>query len=249
MDRFEGKVALVTGAASGIGRATAERLAAEGARVVCGDVQEEALAETVGAITKAGGTATALACDVSDNAACVAAVERAIETYGQLDVLCNIAGILHFEHSHEHTLDVWKRVLNVNLTGTFQLCQAALPELLRTKGNIVNMASVAASKGHAWSAAYAASKGGVVGLTLTLAVEYGKQGVRTNAISPGSIDTPIQKAFRLPDGANPKLLERILPLSGFGSPETCAAAIAFLASDDAVHVNGANLVVDGGMSI
>jgi NAD(P)-dependent dehydrogenase (short-subunit alcohol dehydrogenase family) len=249
MRRFEQKVALVTGAASGIGRATAERLSAEGARVVCADVQADALDDCVEALQKGGGAASPVVCDVADPEQAAAAVRHAVERFGQLDVLCNVAGILHFDHSHAHALDVWNRILAVNLTGTFLLCRAALPELLRTHGNIVNMASVAASKGQPWSAAYNASKAGVVGLTLGLAVEYGKQGLRVNAISPGSIDTPIQKAFQLPDGANPKLLERILPLAGFAKPETCAAAIAFLASDDAAHVNGANLVVDGGMSV
>jgi NAD(P)-dependent dehydrogenase (short-subunit alcohol dehydrogenase family) len=249
MRRFEGKVALVTGAASGIGRATVERLAAEGARVVCADVQEAELAACVRALEQAGGQALAVRCDVTREADAAAAVAAAIERFGQLDVLCNVAGILRFDHSHELALRDWERILAVNLTGTFLMCRAALPEIVRRQGNIVNMASSAAIKGHPWSVAYNASKGGVVALTLGLAVEYGKQGVRVNALSPASIDTPITKAFRLPEGANPKLLERIMPLAGFAKPETCAAAIAFLASDDAAHVNGENLVVDGGMSV
>jgi len=248
MRRFENKVALVTGAASGIGLATAERLAAEGARVVCADLSDEALAAAVQAIGDAGGEAVAIRCDVSSEADAAAAVKLAVDRFGQLDVLCNVAGILRFDHTHELALDDWRRILEVNLTGTFLLCRAALPELVRTGGNIVNMASAAAHKGQPWSAAYNASKGGVVALTLGLAVEYGKQGVRVNAISPASIDTPIQRAFQLPEGADGKLLQRILPLNGFAKPETCASSIAFLASDDASHVNGANLVVDGGMS-
>jgi len=249
MRRFEGKVALVTGAASGIGRATAERLASEGARLVCGDVQDAELDATIRALEQSGGEAVGVRCDVTSPDDAEATVRLAVEHFGRLDVLCNVAGILRFDHSHELGLEDWERVLAVNLTGTFLMCRVALPELVRSQGNIVNMASAAAIKGHPWSAAYAASKGGVVSLTLTLAIEYGKQGVRVNALSPASIDTPIQEAFRLPEGANPKLLQRILPLSGFAKPETCAAAIAFLASDDASHVNGENLVVDGGMSV
>lgn len=246
--RFAGKVVLVTGAASGIGRATAERLAGEGARVVCADLQQDALDACVRALREAGGEADATRCDVSRAEDAAESVAFAVERFGQLDVLCNIAGILRFGHSHEHPLDAWNRILAVNLTGTFLLCQAALPELLRTRGNIVNMASAAAIKGQPWSVAYNASKGGVVALTRGLAVEYGQQGLRVNAVSPASIQTPITEAFHLPEGANPKLLERIMPLSGFAKPEACAATIAFLASDDASHVNGANLVVDGGMS-
>jgi len=248
MRRFDGKVALVTGAASGIGEATAVRLAAEGARVVCADLDEAALGSVVAAIGDAGGEAAAIRCDVTRETDAEAAVALALEGFGGLDVLCNVAGILRFEHTHELGLDDWSRVLAVNLTGTFLLCRAALPPLLRSGGNVVNMASCAAVKGQPWSAAYNASKGGVVALTLGLAVEYGKQGVRVNAISPAGIETPIQRAFHLPEGANPKLLERIMPLAGFAKPEACAASIAYLASDDASHVNGANLVVDGGMS-
>ncbi|MFQ5699336.1 MAG: SDR family NAD(P)-dependent oxidoreductase [Myxococcota bacterium] len=246
MKRFEGKVALVTGAASGIGRATAARLAEEGARVFCTDLQGEAVEETAKSIVGCGGEATGLQSDVSEPGDARAAVARAVERYGRLDVLCNVAGILHFSHTHEHSLEVWSRILQVNLTGTFVTCQAAIPHLLDSQGSIVNTSSTAALAGHPWTAAYSASKGGVLALTYTLAVEYGKQGLRANAVCPGSVSTPITEAFALPEGADPKLLYRIMPLDQFRGPEKAASAIAFLASDDAAHINGVGLRVDGG---
>src|SRR5204862_3786003 len=139
-----------------------------------------------------------------------------------------IAGILRFDHTHELALEDWNRVLAVNLTGTFLMCQAAIKPLLDSKGTIVNMASTAGLSAHPWTAAYSASKGGVIALTLALALEYGKQGVRVNCVCPGAIKTPIREQFRLPEGANPKLLERIMPFNRFAEPAECAAAIAFL---------------------
>jgi NAD(P)-dependent dehydrogenase (short-subunit alcohol dehydrogenase family) len=166
---------------------------------------------------------------------------------GRLDVLVNCAGILRFTHTHEETLEAWNRILAVNLTGTFLVCRAALPQLVASRGAIVLMSSTAALKAHPWAAAYSASKGGVQALTLALAVEYGKQGVRVNCVCAGAIETPIKQAFKLPEGADAKLLNRIMPLTRFGPPEDCAAAIAFLASDDARHVNGEFLRVDDAM--
>ena len=245
MKRFEKRVALITGAASGIGRASAERLAQEGATLLCTDLQGEALEETVSRAREQGGDAEGLVSDVSQPDDVRAAVRSVVERFGRLDVLCNIAGILQFRHTHEVSLEDWNRILAVNLTGTFLMCREAVPHLLETRGNIVNMASTAALAGHPWAAAYAASKGGVLALTRTLAVEYGKQGLRVNALCPGSISTPIQKAFKLPEGADGKLVYRIMPLDEFRGPETVASAVAFLASDDAAHVNGAELRVDG----
>jgi NAD(P)-dependent dehydrogenase (short-subunit alcohol dehydrogenase family) len=247
MRRFEGKVALVTGAASGIGRATAVRLAEEGARVAAADVQMGALEEAVQQIGRLGAEPLAVPCDVADPAAARAAVEATVARFGALDVLCNIAGILRFDHTHELALEDWNRVLAVNLTGTFLMCQAAIPHLLRARGTIVNMSSTAALGAHPWTAAYSASKGGVLALTFGLALEYGKQGVRVNAVCPGAIKTPMRKMFRLPEGADPKLLDRIMPFDGFAPPEAAASTIAFLASGDASHVNGTALRVDGGM--
>ncbi len=249
MQRFEGRVAIVTGAASGIGRATAQRLVDEGATVVAVDRDEVALAEAAEAIGKGAAASAgvlALAGDVGEAATAARAVATATGELGRLDVLVNNAGILRFEHSHEVAPDDWDRVLRVNLTGTFQFCQAAIPPMLAAgRGAIVNVASTAATFGHPWAAAYAASKGGVLALTHTLAVEYAKQGLRVNAVCPGSIDTPIIGAFNVPDGADANLVRRIMAPVGASGPEPVAAAIAYLASDDAAHVIGADLRIDG----
>ena len=247
MRRLEDKVALVTGAASGIGRATAVRLAEEGARVVCVDVQAEAVEETAKALQARGGDSRAWVCDVTDPDAIRSTVEGTVESYGDLHALCNIAGILQFSNTHDVALDDWNRILAVNLTGTFLMCRAAIPHLLRTRGAIVNIASTAALAGHPWTAAYSASKGGVLAFTRTLAIEYGKQGLRANALCPGAVKTPIHDAFEIPEGADPKLLERIMPFSGFADPEAVASAVAFLVSDDARHINGEEIRIDGGM--
>ncbi|HYD49489.1 MAG TPA: SDR family NAD(P)-dependent oxidoreductase [Terriglobales bacterium] len=247
MQRFADKVAVITGAASGIGRATAVRLAGEGARLALLDLQHEPLEALTAELHGRGSEVAAIRCDVSDAASVRAAVAAVIERFGRIDVLCNIAGILRFDHTHELALDDWNQILAVNLTGTFLMCQAAIPHLLASRGNIVNMSSTAGISAHPWTAAYSASKGGVLALTLALALEYGKQGLRVNCACPGAIKTPIRYQFHLPDGADAKLLERIMPFNGFGSPESCAAAIAFLASDDASHIHGTALRVDGGM--
>jgi NAD(P)-dependent dehydrogenase (short-subunit alcohol dehydrogenase family) len=245
MKRFEAKVALITGAASGIGRATAERLASEGARLICADVQAEAVEDTAKRAREAGAEAEAVYCDVSDPSSVAAAVRTSLDRFGELHVLCNIAGILQFGHTHEFELDAWNRILGINLTGTFLMCREAIPHLLENRGCIVNTASTAALAGHPWTAAYSASKGGVLALTYGLAIEYGKQGLRANAVCPGSIETPISDAFELPDGADRKLLHRIMPLDQFRGPETVASAVAFLASEDAAHINGVGLRMDG----
>jgi NAD(P)-dependent dehydrogenase (short-subunit alcohol dehydrogenase family) len=245
MRRFEGKVVLITGAASGIGRATAERLAEEGAKVVCADVQAEALEDTAKRVRELGSEVHSLLCDVSEPEAVSSAVRDTVERFGALHSVCNSAGVLRFGHTHEFPLEQWQRILSVNLTGTFLMCRAAIPHLLECGGNIVNIASTAALAGHPWTCAYSASKGGVLALTRGIAVEYGKQGLRANAVCPGSVTTPMHEEFSLPEGADIKLLKRIMPLDKFRGPETVAGAVAFLASDDAAHINGVALRVDG----
>jgi NAD(P)-dependent dehydrogenase (short-subunit alcohol dehydrogenase family) len=245
MERLQGRVALVTGAASGIGRATTARLAGEGAVVVALDLSEEGLATTKDGCPD-GAVVDTVVGDVTDRDLPARVVSWVVERHGQLDVLANVAGILRTAHTHEHPLDVWDRVLEVNLTGTFAFCRAALPGLIESRGNIVNVSSTAALAGTPWAAAYAASKGGVLALTQTIAVEYARRGVRCNAVCPGSIDTPITDDFAFPEGADARLIERVMAIDKPRGPETVAAAIAFLASDDAAHVNGEHVRVDGG---
>lgn len=243
--RFHEKVVLVTGAASGIGQATALRIAQEGGNVFCTDVQAEAVQATAKHCAELGVLAEAQVCDVSEPEQVVACVNACVDRFGQLDALCNVAGILRFDHTHELKLGDWNRILDVNLTGTFLMCQAALPHLLQSKGAIVNTSSTSALAGLPYGAAYGASKAGVLALTYTLAIEYGRDGVRTNAVCPGSITTPMTEAPNFPDGVNMKLITRAMPLDSFRGPDTVASTIAFLASDDAAHINGERIRVDG----
>jgi NAD(P)-dependent dehydrogenase (short-subunit alcohol dehydrogenase family) len=244
MLRYEGRVALVTGGGSGIGRGTVHRLVQEGASVLALDISSEGLDMTRSTAERPDAVMP-LTTDVSDPATAPAAVAAALDIAGHLDLLVNGAGILRFEHSHEADLDAWARILEVNLTAAFRFCRAAIPSLLEARGAIVNVASTSSLFGHPWAAAYAASKGGLLALTKTLAVEYAKQGLRVNAVCPGSIDTPITGAFHLPEGADAKLLHRIMAPTGMAGPEVVAAAIAYLGSDDATHVNGEHLRIDG----
>jgi meso-butanediol dehydrogenase/(S,S)-butanediol dehydrogenase/diacetyl reductase len=243
--RFNDKSVLVTGAASGIGRATAMRLATEGAAVVATDINAALLEKLTVDTAGLPGPVTTLVGDVSSEEGVRATVSAAVSELGRLDVVVNVAGVLSFSHTHELTLDEWNRLITVNLTGTFLVCREVLPHLLATGGNIVNLASTAAHKGQPWATAYVASKGGVLAFTRSLAVEYATQGLRVNSISPGGIDTPITGAFHLPEGADIKLLARVTPMGSFGTPEGIAAAIAYVASDEASHMNGADIVIDG----
>jgi meso-butanediol dehydrogenase/(S,S)-butanediol dehydrogenase/diacetyl reductase len=242
-------VALVTGAATGIGRATALRLAAEGARVFAADRDLPKLDETVAKIRSAGGEATEHTLDVSDPAACRRAVEAALARYARLDVLANVAGVMYWGHLTDVTEADWARTLGVNLSGVFFLCQAAVPHLLASKGVIVNVASAAGIKGQAYTAPYSVSKAGVVSLTKCLAVEFAKRGLRTVAVCPGGVNTPLTAALKLPEGADTSLFQRLLPLSfPIAEPEEIAAAVAYLASDEARFVNGAVFSIDGGQT-
>jgi len=163
-------------------------------------------------------------------------------------VLCNIAGIGKFANSHEMPLEDWNRIIGVNLTGTFLMCQAVLPHLLAGGGNIVNTASNAGLIGQPWSAAYCASKGGVIMLTKALAVEYLKQGVRVNAVAPGGTDTAITNSFTPPEGADYKLMRKMMSPLGMASPEKLASLFAYVASDEASFMTGSVVVMDAGLT-
>lgn len=239
----------MTGAASGIGRATALRLAAEGARVFAADRDEAKLRDAVAAIRAAGGEATAHALDVADPAACRAAIAACVAQHGGLDVLVNVAGVMYWGHLTDVSEADWARTLAVNLSGVFFLCQAAVPALLERRGVIVNVASAAALKGQAYTAPYCVSKAGVVSLTKCLAVEYAKRGLRAVAICPGGVNTPLNADLKLPDGADKTLFQRLMPLAfPIAEPEEIAAAVAYLASPEARFVNGAVFSIDGGQT-
>jgi meso-butanediol dehydrogenase/(S,S)-butanediol dehydrogenase/diacetyl reductase len=247
VERFDGKHALVTGAASGIGRATAERLAAEGARVFCADIDQGGLEDTAEAIRAAGGQVSTGKLDVRDAESCRGCVESALENCERLDVLCNVAGIGVYSHATELSQEQWQRVIDVNLSGTFYMSQTAIPHLIESGGNIVNVASTAGLVGVAYAAAYCASKGGVVLLTRSLAVELAHRGIRVNCVCPGGVDTPLIRDFTLPEGAKLELFQRMQSLGPpLAKPEEIAASIAYLASDEARYVNGSALAIDGG---
>ncbi len=244
--RFDGRSVIVTGAASGIGRATVERLASEGASVVCLDRDADGASATAASAADLGATSFALGCDVSDESEVKTTIAGAVERLGKLDALVNMAGILVCEHTHETSLETWNKVIAVNLTGTFLTCREAIPHLIESGGNIVNAASTSALAGYPWFSAYASSKGGVLMLTRSMAVEYAKRGVRVNAVAPGGISTPMVEAVEMPtEGVDFGLFDRMAPVDEFRGPETVAATIAFLASDDAAHVNGEYVRVDG----
>ena len=247
MGRFDGRSVFVSGAASGIGRATAERFGREGGRVACADVNVAGAEETAATIREAGGDAFAVPCDVTSPGAVTEAIGEAVRRQGGLHVLANVAGIGFFRRTTETTLEEWHRMIAVNLTGQFLTCKEAIPHILKTKGAIINTGSVAGLKSHPYSAAYCASKGGVVQLTRALAVEYGRKDVRINCVCPGGVETPLIGQFTLPEGVSQAALTRIMPLGRMGKPEEVAGTIAFLASDDATYINGATIVVDGGM--
>jgi meso-butanediol dehydrogenase/(S,S)-butanediol dehydrogenase/diacetyl reductase len=231
MGRFDGKVALVSGAASGIGLAVSDKLEHDGVVVVRADIHP---------------TAGGIVCDVRDAGSCAAAVASALEDHGRLDILANVAGIGISRTIQDLDPAEWREIIEVNLTGTFLLSQSALPALLETKGTIVNMGSVAGLRATPYNAAYCASKGGVIMLTKSMAIELAKAGVRVNAVCPASVDTPFLRGFELPEGADMDLLTRAAsPMGRMIDPTEVAAAVAYLASDDAATISGTTLVIDG----
>ena len=246
MQRFSDRVVMVTGAGSGIGKAAAMRIAQEAGRVFCLDLDGDALDETVAEITTAGGQAAAHACNISDEAQVRDSVAACIDTWGSLYALVNMAGILRFDDTAELVAADWQRVIDINLTGTMLLCREVLPHLLNTGGSIVNAASTAALSGLPCGAAYSASKGGVLAMTRSIAVEYAKRGVRANCVCPGDIKTGMTHGLAFPETMDFDLLPRIMSLSGALGPESVAGVIAMLVSADGIHITGEHIRVDGG---
>ncbi len=238
---------LVTGAGGRIGTATSRAFAAEGARLICVDLDGGVAAATAGGIVADGGDAIGIQCDVTDQDACGDAVEVAVRSRGRLDVLVNVAGVGGFAATTDVTLDEWNRTLAVNLTGTFLMCQRSLPALVESRGSIVNVASVAGVRAVPYNAAYCASKAGVVMLTKSIAVEYGRRGVRANCVCPSSVDTPFLDGFAFTDAMDVSLFARgSSVLTGAMHPSVVADAIVYLASDAAAMITGSTLMLDGG---
>ena len=245
MKRFEGRIALVTGASRGIGAAIARRLGAEGATVLAAARSAEGLERVVSEIVAGAGRAEAVALDVGDAASIESAVKESLASHGQIDVLVNNAGITEDNLVLRMSRESWDRVLATNLTGAFLLTQAVVKSMVRRRyGRIVNVTSVVGLMGNAGQANYAASKAGLVGLTKSVARELGSRNVTCNAVAPGFIETAMTD--RLTEEARAALTGQI-PLQRLGRPEDVANAVAYLASEEAGYVTGTVLNVSGGL--
>ena len=245
---MSGKVALVTGAASGLGRATAIKLAEAGADLCLVDLNEAGLKETGEHLSATGRKVLLHAADLSDAAACTAAVDAAIAEFSRLDALCNVAGLIFLANSHEMSDEQWNLTMAVNLTAPFILSRAAIPHLLESEGAIVNVTSSAAFIGEAYAAAYCATKAGLVNLTKAMAMEYMHQPIRINSVAPGGMMTNIATGFRPPEGANIDLIKRFSPMRGVVEVDDVADMIAMLCSPAGNGYHGACVTIDKGIT-
>ena len=242
---YENQVVIVTGGASGIGRATCLLLAQEGAKVAAIDVHAEAVQAVANTINGNGGQALALTCDISDPEQVKAAIASVVAELGAPSALFNIAGVVKFCRSEELDVATFSRVLNINLIGAFLMSQAAMPHLIAHRGAIVNVASMAGNLGVPYGAAYSASKGGLIALTKSMAKEYSDRGVRINAIAPSGVETPMA-SVPMPKDANPDVI-RLIPFTplGYAKPEEIAAVILLLGAKESGVLSGALIPIDG----
>ncbi|CAM3872684.1 SDR family NAD(P)-dependent oxidoreductase [Alicyclobacillus pomorum] len=251
--RLQDKVCVITGAGSGMGRTAAHLFAKEGARVAVFEVNESAAKETVASVLESGGVASCHVCNVADEGSVKRAVAETIQQYGRIDVLYNNAGIMpEADHSVIDTpVEVWDQVMNINARGIFLMCKHVIPHMVsQGKGAIINIASFVAFMGCTVPQdAYTASKGAVVSLTRSLAVQFRPKGIRTNAICPGPIETPLMTEWLLNDEAARTIRLSRQPSGRFGKPEDIVHAAIYLASDESDWTNGAMLHIDGGITV
>lgn len=245
---LEGKTALVTGAASGLGRMTAMRLAKAGASVFLVDVNEAALSETVSLLGIGTDKVAMQVADLSEPTACHSVVSAAVEKFGRLNALCNVAGLIYLANTPDMPLAQLQRTIDVNLMAPFVLSQAAIPHLLETNGAIVNVASSASYIGEAYAAAYCASKWGIVGMTKAMAMEFQKKPIRINAVAPGGMITNIAANFIPPENCDFELLKRFSGMRGTVETEDVADMIVLLASDAGRGFHGACVSIDAGIT-
>ena len=243
-----GKVALVTGAGSGLGRATALKLASVGAGVAIVDINADGLAETQALLNDSGAVSHLIVADLSEDQACHAVVAETVAQFGRLDALLNIAGIIYLANSADMPAAQWHKTMAVNLSAPFFLSQAAIPHLLEAEGAIVNIASSAAFIGEAYAAAYCATKAGLVNLTKAMAMEYMRKPIRINAVAPGGMMTNIAANFRPPEGSDIDLIKRRSPTRGELEVYDVADMAVYLASDAGRGYHGACVTIDSGIT-
>jgi meso-butanediol dehydrogenase / (S,S)-butanediol dehydrogenase / diacetyl reductase len=248
MGRFDGKVALLTGAGSGIGQATTLRLASEGASVFAVDVNPAGLDETSKLASDDGLSISTHVADVTSREACRGAVDAAVAEFGRLDILGNIAGVARCHHFTDVTPEEWALLNGVNVEGPIWLSQAAIPHLLESHGNIVNIASNAGLMGQAYTVPYCITKGAIIQLTRGLAMEYVKTPLRVNAIAPGGVDTTLARTFQIPSDVDFTLMQPYTGFRDMAQAADIAALFAFVASDEARNIHGAILSTDSGIT-
>lgn len=242
------RVALITGGARGLGRAVGEALAAEGVALFLVDILADRLASTKAELSAQGVMVETFTADIAERAQCIAAVDAAIAVYGQIDILCNVAAIVRFNHATDVPEAEYNRIMAINAAAPFWFCQAAIPHLLKTKGNIVNIASQAGLMGCPYIVPYAASKGAVIQMTKSLAMEYMDAPIRINAVCPGSMATEIGEGNTMPEGIDMAKLQRYSGQRPPTQASEVAALVAFVASPAASAVQGAILTADGGVT-
>ncbi len=248
MTKTETKIAVVTGAASGIGKATVITLLEQGFRVSALDIDTEGLEELAHSPSIEKYECDIYTTNVSSRNECHTTIEKIFEMNGRIDVLANVAGIARSEHMTKVSEESWNQMLGVNLSGVFWCSQAVIPHLIKTNGSLVNVASCSGLMGQAYTVAYSATKGAVISMTKSMAMEYIKSNIRINAVAPGSVNTKLVDNYSIPDDVDMNLIKPYMGFRGMAEPEEIANVISFLVSDDARRIHGAVITVDGGLT-